>query len=104
MNPNQGPPLQLEHTVLAGDGCTIIELRVDGIRFIGEAKRHPKDHPIPEIGITVALARALRKAAVYFDGAASGLVERNEVNRQLGAALRKTIDDVYDRFAWASGS
>lgn len=81
------PAIDFEMELLSGPDVSICVLDVfpvipgqqkEGVRFIGEAKRHPKDKPDAAIGNALAMARTFDKAARFFNHSAAQWMRENK--------------------------
>lgn len=77
-------PVQISTHTLNGPRTNIVELTVylnfadDNMKFVGDAKCHPRDTYNETIGEALALSRAFQKAADTFRIFAEGLVDETE--------------------------
>lgn len=81
------PAIDFEMELLSGEDVSICVLDVyplipgqqkEGVRFIGEAKRHPKDKPDAAIGNALAMARTFFKASLFFADNAEQWMKENK--------------------------
>lgn len=81
----------------------MVTYRGDTFLFNGHAKRDPRDKSNPKLGLDIAYARALGKAARKLERRAQGLVKHADDLAATKQAQRERVQQVFDKIAEEEG-